>query len=122
MTSREGTLFAGSRLGCQYVPLVVKNGTGKALSLNIIDAPGLFEVRSAAKEKRTNEQIFKLVEDSVKAHFTSISAIFLCVPLTGVLNEEDLETLNNVAAFLGDGFKKNTILLFTKADTFQLGT
>jgi len=39
-----------------------------------------------------------------------------------VFNEEDLETLSVVASFLGDDYKKNTILLFTKGDTFQLET
>jgi len=100
----------------------VRNSAGKAFYINIIDTPGLFEVRSASGEKRTNEQILKLVESALRAHVTSISAIFLLFPVTNVFNEEALETLSVVSAFLGESFNKNSVLLFTKADTFQLET
>jgi len=121
-TQTGGTLFASERMTTQYTPLIVRNGDGKAYSFNVIDSPGLFEVRSAAGEKRSNEQILKIVESCLRNHVTSISAVFILFPITSVLNEEDLETLTVISAFLGDDFKKNTILLFTKGDTFQLET
>jgi len=121
-TTKEGSLFAGKKLGCTYTPLLIRNSQGKAYSINVIDTPGLFEVRVAANEKRSNEQIFKLVEECLRENVTTIAAIFLLYPVTSVLNEEDLETLSAISSFLGDSFRKNTMLLFTQADTYQLET
>jgi len=120
VTTSETTLFAGARLRPEYAPLVVRNAEGKAYSINVIDTPGLFEVRSNPGEKRSNEQIFKLMESCLREKVTTISAVFLVIPVSHVFTEEDLETLNQVSAFLGDGFKKNTMIVFSQADTYQL--
>jgi len=120
VTTSETTLFAGARLKAEYAPLVVRNGEGKAYSINVIDTPGLFEVRSNPAEKRSNRQIFELMESCLREKVTTISAVFLVIPVSHVFTEEDLETLNQVSSFLGDGFKKNTMIVFSQADTYQL--
>jgi hypothetical protein len=102
--------------------LVVRNQSGKAFSLNVIDTPGLFEVRANVKEKRTNAQIFDLIEENLRENLTKISAIFILIPAASTLNEEDLEMLKLVKEFLGESFTKNTFLVFTKSDMFKLET
>jgi len=52
---------------------------------------------------------------------THISAIFLLVPI-GIINEEDIQVLNIMKNLLGDGFRKNTMLVFTHAEQHQLAT
>jgi len=122
VTPTNQSLFAGVRLDPEYTPLVVRNQCGKAYSLNVIDTPGLFEVRANVKEKRSNTQIFSLIEDCLRENLTKISSIFILVPATSVLNEEDLEMLRLVKEFLGESFTKNTFLVFTKSDMFKLET
>lgn len=50
-----------------YHPLLVRNQQGRAYSINVIDTPGLCEVRSSLVERRSNEQISRIVQDCVNA-------------------------------------------------------
>jgi len=103
-----------------YTPLVVHNSEGKSFSFNIMDTPGLFEVRS--DKKRSNEEILEAIMAVVKDSVTSLSAVFLVFPFTSVFNQEDLQTLNCIQEFLGstDVVKSKVYLIFSKADSFQL--
>jgi GTPase Era involved in 16S rRNA processing len=74
-----------------YTPLVVHNSEGKSYSINIIDTPGLF-----ATGKRSNEEVLDSITDCIKGSITTISAVFIVVPFTSVLNQEDLQALNTV--------------------------
>jgi len=121
-TPKGSSLFAGSR-DAQYVPLIVRNLNGKAYSLNVIDTPGLFEVRSSNEgPKRSNAEILSVIQNRIVETVTTLSAVFIMTPLTSVLNQEDLKTLTEIQEFLGEHAKKITFLVFTKADTVQLET
>jgi len=100
-----------------YSPLVVHNSEGKSYSINIIDTPGLF-----ATGKRSNEEVLDSITDCIKGSITTISAVFIVVPFTSVLNQEDLQALNTIQDFLGnsDSVKSKVFLIFSKADAFQL--
>jgi len=120
ITPLNQSLFAGAKLLPEYTPILVQNPEGKHYSINVIDTPGLFEVRSNEKEKRSNEKIFSHIEECIRENATRLSAIFILIPVTAVLIEEDLELLRLVKQFLGDSFRKNTFLIFSKADMFKI--
>jgi len=122
-TPMSYSFFASGPKEACYTPLIVRNGAGKAFSINVIDTPGICEIRSSMSERRTNDQIIKIIQDCVLDKVTFLSAIFLAVPI-GVLNEEDIQVLNTMKTLLvvGDSFKKNTMLVFTHAEKHQLST
>jgi len=101
-------LFAGTK-DSTYASLVFHNVTGKTYSINVIDTPGLFEVRSSIDgPKRSNEEILTNISIRVREEVTCLSAVFLMFPLTTVLNSEDLQTLEVIKEYLGtsDHIKK----------------
>jgi len=120
-TSITYSFFASGPKEPQYTPLVVRNASGRAYSINVIDTPGICEVRSSLKESRSNEQIIKAIQECITASVTHISAVFFMLPIK-CINEEDLQTLSIMKGLLGEGFKKNTFLIFTHADAHQLST
>jgi len=107
-TPRGQSLFAGTK-DSTYASLVFHNVTGKTYSINVIDTPGLFEVRSSIDgPKRSNEEILTNISIRVREEVTCLSAVFLMFPLTTVLNSEDLQTLEVIKEYLGtsDHIKK----------------
>jgi len=99
----------------------VRNGSGKAYSINVIDTPGICEIRATMSERSSNEQIMKIIQDCVNDKVTHVSSVFLLVPI-GIINEEDIQVLNTMKTLLGEGFKRNTMLVFTHAEQHQLST
>jgi len=91
-------------------------------SINVIDTPGLFELRTMASNKRGNDEILQSITECIRDSITSISCIFIVVPFTSVLNQEDLMALNAIQEFLGtsDTVRSKVFLVFSKADAFQL--
>jgi len=100
---------------------VVRNGNGRAYSLNVIDTPGLSEIRATLADRRTNEQLISHVQDFLSASVTHLSAVFFVLPL-GTLTEEDVQILSTMRSLLGDEFKKHTYLVFSHAEQHQLAT
>jgi GTPase SAR1 family protein len=118
------SFFASGDKQAQLSSLVLTKQSSahrQAYSLNVMDTPGMFEVRSALTDRRTNEQIIKLIQDTVTNSVTHLSCVLFLVPI-GVISEEDLQLLNVVKQLLGEGFKKNTVLVFTRAENFPLAT
>jgi GTPase SAR1 family protein len=120
-TSTSYSFFASGPKEASYTPLVVRNGSGKAYSINVIDTPGICEIRATMAERSSNEQIMKIIQDCVNDKVTHLSAVFLLVPI-GIINEEDIQVLNTMKTLLGDAFKRNTMLVFTHAEQHQLTT
>jgi len=101
-TPRGHSLLASSVLETIYTPLVVHNSEGKSISLNCIDTPGLFEVRSTSdKPKRSNDDILESITNCIRGSVTNLSSVCIVFPFTNVLNQEDLHTLHAVQEFLG---------------------
>jgi len=121
-TPRGHSLLASAVLDTVYTPLVVHNAEGKSYSINIIDTPGLFEVRTTSTSKRSNEEILHSITDCIRGSITSISCVFIVVPFTSVLNQEDLQALIAIQEFLGTSeiVKSKVYLIFSKSDAFQL--
>jgi len=105
-TSSTYSFFASGPKDPSYTPLVVRNSSGRAYSINVIDTPGICEVRSALKESRSNDAIIKAIQECIHSSVTFISAVFLLLPINFALNEEDLQALNIMRTLLGDSFKK----------------
>jgi len=121
-TPRGHSLLASTAVDTVYTPLVIHNGEGNSFSINIIDTPGLFELRTMASNKRGNDEILQSITECIRDSITSISCIFIVVPFTSVLNQEDLMALNAIQEFLGtsDTVRSKVFLVFSKADAFQL--
>lgn len=119
-TPKQDSFFAKGALEPHCTSLVVRNLQNRAYSINIIDTPGFFEIRDQASERRTNAQISKLIQECVQATVTNISAVFILIPLNEVMHEEDMSTIQIAKDLLGDIYKKNTFLIFTKADMYQV--
>jgi len=121
-TPRGYSLVASAVVDKIYTPLVVHNAEGKSFSINIIDTPGLFEVRTTGDRKRSNDDILQSITDCIRGSVTCISCVFIVVPFTSVLNQEDLQALNAIQEFLGttEMVKSKVFLVFSKADAFQL--
>jgi len=118
----RGYSLLSSSVDSVYTPLVIHNGEGKSYSINVIDTPGLFEVRTSTANKRSNDDILHSITDCIKGSITSISCVFIVVPFTSVLNQEDLQALNAIKEFLGtsETVRSKVFLVFSKADAFQL--
>jgi len=108
-------LFAKTR-EATYHPLVLENKKGQVLSINVIDTPGLFELRSNKNETRTNKEIFYLVQTCLKQSVTRLAAVLIVFPLSVNLNHNDLVVLQQIREFLGDQFRPITTLVFTNAE------
>jgi len=121
-TSTAFSFFSSGSKDPQYLPLVVRNSSGRAYSLNFIDTPGIFEVRNSVKDTRPNEAIAKSILDCVTYSVTSLSAVLFVLPLNLVINEEDIMALTVLKSMLGDAFRKNTYLVLSHADCHQLTT
>jgi len=121
-TSTSYSFFASGPKDPIYSPLVVRNLAGRAYSINIIDTPGICEVRSVLKDSRSNEVIIKSIQECITQSVTFLSAVFFLLPINNAINEEDLQALSVMKGLLGDGFKKNTFLIFTHADCHQINT
>jgi GTPase SAR1 family protein len=59
------SFFASGPKEPQYHPLLVRNQSGRAYSINVIDTPGLSEVRTSLHERRSNDQIVRIIQDCV---------------------------------------------------------
>jgi len=121
-TPRGHSLLASNIFESEYTPLVVHNAEGKSYSINVIDTPGLFEVRTSNTTKRSNEDILQSITECIRGAITSISCVFIVVPFTSVLNQEDLMAITAIQEFLGttEIVKSKVYLIFSKSDAFQL--
>jgi len=121
-TSFTQSFFATGSKEAIYTPLVVRNSERRAYSINIIDTPGIYEIRASNSDSRSNEQIVKIIQDIVTHSITHLSAIILTIPIDHVINEEDINVLSIFKGILGDSLKKNTLLVFTKCEQHQFET
>jgi len=96
-------------------PIVAKVD-GKFNSITIIDTPGLYEVRSKAEEKRSNEQILYLISSCMKKSVTCVSAVLVLFKYGGTLTEEDMQLTRTLTKFFPTHLRNNTILVFTHAE------
>jgi len=89
---------------------------GKHYSINVIDTPGLYEVRRNAEEKRTNDQILNLVQSCINQSVTSLSTVMVTFKLGDTLTDQDISLIHILKSFLPSKLRQNTILVFTHAE------
>jgi GTP-binding protein EngB required for normal cell division len=95
---------------------------GKRYTLNIIDTPGLYEVRHDPNEMRTNEQLFSLLRDIFVSGRVRALNIICFVTIAGKTHQNDIETFTSLINFLGDRYKPISCLVLTHCDKISTET
>lgn len=95
---------------------------GKRYTLNIIDTPGLHEVRHDPNEMRTNEQLFSLLRDMFVSGRVRALNVICFVTIAGKTHQNDIETFKSLMSFLGDRFKPISCLVLTHCDKISTET
>jgi GTP-binding protein EngB required for normal cell division len=95
---------------------------GKKYTLNIIDTPGLHEVRNDPNEMRTNERLFSLLRAMFVSGRVRALNIICFVTIAGKTHQNDIETFKSLMNFLGDRFKPISCLVLTHCDKISTET
>jgi len=83
-------------------------------TLNIIDTPGLFEIKIASDKVRQNKEIIKLISDMLKNEIVKIHAVVICCAISDGINLTDIEAMKMLIKFFGE--KTNLAICFTKSE------
>lgn len=94
-----------------------ETGQNKLLVLNIIDTPGLFEIKAAGKPERNNEAILNIIAKCLNKELTKFHIICFCVPFETSVNHQDIDAITLFMEFAGAGISSNCCLLFTQAES-----
>jgi len=86
-------------------------------NINIIDTPGLFEVKLDPNAQRTNDLLQRTIYTCLEYEITKINIIFIVVSLQAGLSGEDVESIN-IFMELFKGGEDMVYLLVTHAETF----
>lgn len=97
---------------------IFSNQDGKSYQVNIIDTPGLQEVRQNPNENNTDQQILNLITLCIKTNMTKLHLVVFVSP-AGETNLSDLTVFKTIIEFLGPSFKDVSMLLLTHCDKYM---
>jgi len=95
-----------------YLRSLAVMGSKSNFVLNIIDTPGLFEVRSENETSRSNDELLNLAWKCLEKSVTKLHAIVV-VYRYGRITQEDLNAIRVLKGFLQDSFPHNVIVAIT---------
>lgn len=90
----------------------------KSYQLNIIDTPGLKEVRRTGEKAYTDKELLDLSTLFVKENIARINMVAM-ITRAGETNREDIEVFREIIRFLGDEFSKISMLILTHCDDLK---
>ena len=93
---------------------------GKTYTLNIIDTPGLHEVRQDMSETRTNEQLLALFRSIFESGQVRALNVICFVSVVGKTYQNDIDTFQSLIDFFGERFKSISALILTHCDKISL--
>ena len=85
--------------------------------LNVIDTPGLFEHSNSEIDIRDNQVILDTIQMCANREITKFHVVCFCISITTGINKEDLESLQLLVKFLGEGISKNSCLIITRCES-----
>lgn len=99
-----------------YKVLLTKND--KKYMVNIVDTPGLQEVRRHTEESRSNAQIQNLIATFLKHNIQTLNAVCF-VSVAGKTHQNDMTIFNSLIDFLGPTYSSISMLILTHCDGFM---
>lgn len=107
------TLFSETSMAkLDSFSLLVKDKNQK-LNLNMIDTPGLFEIKESKEKARSEQQILSIIKDCMKMEIAKIHCVTIFASFETGVNSQDLEA----ARLLKQLFSGTTILFcITRAE------
>ncbi|CAF3335259.1 unnamed protein product [Rotaria socialis] len=86
-------------------------------TVNIVDTPGLQEVRHDTEESRSNTQIQNLIATFLKHNIQTLNAVCF-VSVAGKTHQNDMVIFNSLIDFLGPTYSSISMLILTHCDGF----
>ncbi|CAG2171816.1 unnamed protein product, partial [Oppiella nova] len=97
--------------------ILTNNDTHENCHLNIIDTPGLKEVREN-EDSRTDSELLKLATKCVKENITSLNVVCF-VSRAGETHLQDTEVFEEVKKCLGAKYARISMMLLTHCDDYN---
>lgn len=110
--------FADTREPSCYRLILVDSTNKQAYQLNVIDTPGLKELRTNANEDRTDSELLNLASMCVEKSLTTLHAICL-VTQAGNITREDVHTFKTLINYIGPNLSNNCMMILTHGDRFK---
>jgi len=107
--SVETTRFSTTRDA--YLETIAVTGTNN-YNINVIDTPGIFEVRTKEEGSRSNQELLGMAWNLLENSVTSLNAILLVFKY-GRITQEDLEAVKVLKDFLNGTFPHNVVVIIT---------
>ena len=92
------------------------NDDGKQYTLNIIDTPGLQEIRHDVNETRTDQQLLDLMHGLFADGRIRSLNIIAFVSVMGKTYQNDIDTFKSLIDFFGPRFSSISVLILTHCD------
>jgi len=86
-------------------------------TFNIIDTPGLFEVKRTGQKARTDEEILDMIADCLKNEITKIHAIILFCSLTAGVDNTDVIAMKKLIECFGT--ETNMAICVTRSENMS---
>jgi GTP-binding protein EngB required for normal cell division len=88
------------------------------INLNIIDTPGLFDVKNIDSERLTNDMVAGVIGECVKNEITKVEKIYFVMQHSSNVNQQDFESLELfLKMFAGAEAKTSIIISFAQIYT-----
>lgn len=117
MKGVQSTGFSDTR-DPRFHSLVVRNlDTGEDHQLNIIDTPGLQEVRKSGEENRRDQELLALAANFIKEQITNLNVVCF-VTAAGTTHLQDIKVFEEIQKFLGPEFSDITMMILTHCDEY----
>ncbi len=100
--------------------LTMSSEGGETYTLNIIDTPGLHEVRQDLNETRTNEQLLALLRNIFTSGQVRALNVICFVSVVGKTYQNDVDTFKSLIDFFGERFKSISALILTHCDKISI--
>lgn len=65
----------------------------RKFTINVVDTPGLFEVKEIGDEAKTNEAILNTIKECLKNEITKVHCVFIFVSVTSGISAEDVAAI-----------------------------
>ena len=95
---------------------ITSNDDGRQYTLNIIDTPGLQEIRHDPNETRTDQQLLDLMRELFEDGRIRSLNIIAFVSVMGKTYQNDIDTFKSLIDFFGPQFSSISALILTHCD------